>query len=238
MKTLLIVRLGSTFSWLSEKIGDYDDWIVGGIKAFSGKIEFASPFLGEPLPPLHGISGMILTGSHSMVTSREQWSEETAVWLREALGLGIPILGICYGHQLLAQAAGGVVGYNLKGDEFGTTGVQLASECGNDRLFRDLLSPLTVQVCHAQSVLEPPPGAVILASNDHDPYHAFRIGQNAWGVQFHPEFSPAVMRAYIEYYADELRAEGQDPEKLLREVGDTPAANSILDGFAVFVEGL
>ncbi len=236
MKTLLIVRLGSTFSWLSEKIGDFDDWIVGGIKEFSGRIEFASPFLGEPLPPLHGISGMILTGSHSMVTSREQWSEETAIWLREALDLGCPILGICYGHQLLAHAAGGVVGYNPKGDEFGTTGVRLANESSNDRLFRVLPSPLTVQVCHAQSVLEPPPGAIILASNDHDPHHAFRIGRNAWGVQFHPEFSPEAMKAYIEHYADELRTEGRDPERLLWEVGDTPAANSLLDGFANFVE--
>ncbi|MFZ2445829.1 MAG: glutamine amidotransferase [Syntrophobacteraceae bacterium] len=237
MRTLLVIKLGSTYSWVSREIGDFDDWIITGMRAFPGKILAVSPPLGQPLPPPGEISGAVLTGSHSMVTSREKWSEDTVAWLVEALRLEIPLLGICYGHQLLARAAGGVgvVGYNPRGREFGTTEVRLLDKSGADPIFSQLPSPLRVHVCHAQSVLELPPGAIPLASNTHDPHHAFRIGRNAWGVQFHPEFQPAAARAYIEHHAEDLRAEGQDPQKLLDGVRDTPDSGSILQKFAEFV---
>lgn len=235
MERLLIVKLGSTYSWLSERIGDFDDWIVERTMGFKGEIDVVSPPSGEPLPPPEDVSGVLLTGSHSMVTARETWSEKTNAWIKGALERNTPILGICYGHQLLASAAGGVVGYNPRGREFGLAEVNLLPAAKDDPLFHRLPSRLPVHVCHAQSVLRPPEGSVILAANAHDPFHAFRIGSNAWGVQFHPEFPAAATRSYVEHHANDLRAEGKDPEILLRSIRETPESASILTSFAELV---
>lgn len=234
---ILIVKLGSTYPWISDRTGDFEDWIAGGMDAPGRRIEIVSPASGEALPPPGDISGVVLTGSHYMVTSGEEWSEETAKWIREVVRVEKPLLGICYGHQLLALATGGVVGYNSRGREFGTALVYLREECAADPLFGGLASPMPAHVCHAQSVLALPPGAVLLGSNDHDPHHAFRIGKNTWGVQFHPEFPAEAARAYVERNAEDLRAEGKDPEQILRNVQETPESASILRRFGDLVDG-
>ena len=232
MTTLLIVKLGSTYPWLAEELGDFDDWIVDGMRDIPVRIDVISPHLGEHLPPVNGLGGIVLTGSHSMVTDREIWSETTAAWIPEALDREIPLLGICYGHQLLAHATGGPVGYNERGAEYGTTEIRLHDAAGGDPIFRNLPSPLRVHACHSQSVLTLPKKALVLASNDHDPHHAFRIGRNAWGVQFHPEFSLRATTAYLEQGSEALRSQGKDPEALLRSAGETPEAGSLLARFA------
>lgn len=237
MHTLLIVKLGSTYPWLSKQIGDFDDWIIQGLQNSAGEIIVVSPPSGQQLPAAKDVAGIILTGSHAMVTTQEPWSENTAIWIVDALRRNKPILGICYGHQLLAHAAGGSVGYNKQGKEFGIAEISLAQEAEEDPLFRRLPSRFPAPVCHSQIVLALPERAILLAASAHDPHHAFRIGSNAWGVQFHPEFPPAATRAYIEHHADELRSEGKNPEELLRAVRGTPDAGSILRRFWKLVRG-
>jgi GMP synthase (glutamine-hydrolysing) len=237
MHTLLIVKLGSTYPWLSTRIGDFDDWIIEGLQGSTGEIIVVSPPLGQQLPASSDIAGIILTGSHAMATTREPWSENTAIWIVDALRRNKPILGICYGHQLLAHAAGGIVGYNEQGKKFGIAEVTLVQEAEEDPLFQLLPSRFPAHVCHSQVVLALPERAILLAASGHDPHLAFRIGSNAWGVQFHPEFSPAASRAYIEHHADELRSEGENPEEMLRAVRSTPEAGSILRRFRELVLG-
>ena len=74
---------------------------------------------GDALPRREGFAGVIVTGSAAMVTERADWSERSADWLREAAHDGMPLFGICYGHQLLAHALGGEVGYNPAGPRDG-----------------------------------------------------------------------------------------------------------------------
>ncbi len=76
-----------------------------------GSVEVIDPELA-PLPEPRHFSGAILTGSHSMVTDHEPWSERTAAWIPAVMAAGTPLLGICYGHQLIAYALGGDVGPN------------------------------------------------------------------------------------------------------------------------------
>ena len=83
-----------------------------------------------------------------------------------------------------------------------------------------------------QSVLALPPGAVLLAENDFEPHHAFRLGSCTWGVQFHPEYDCRIMRDYILAQADSLADSGRDIDSLLHTVRETPTANSILRRFA------
>jgi len=162
---------------------------------------------GHDLPSREGFAGAIVTGSAAMVPDRHPWSERTADWLRDAAHAGLPLFGICYGHQLIAHALGGEVGPNEVGREMGTVRIHLHPAAQGDPLFAGLDDPFAAQATHLQSVLRPPEGAVVLAHNDHDACHAFRWGEVAWGVQFHPEFSAGHMRGYIRARHDALARE-------------------------------
>ena len=76
-----------------------------------------------------------------------------------------------------------------------------------------------------------------MAVNNHEPNHAFRLGDCAWGVQFHPEYNTDIMRSYIEEQADELDSAGMDVPELLCAVAETPIAAKTLKNFARIVEG-
>ena len=186
---------------------------------------------GDTLPAREGFAGTIVTGSGAMVSDREDWSERSADWLRDAAHAGMPLLGICYGHQLLAHALGGEVGDNPAGREMGTVTVDLHDAARDDPLFAGLPARFAAQATHLQSVLVPPSGAVLLARNDHDGCHAFRWGDAAWGVQFHPEFAAGHMRGYIRARADALAREGTDPAALARQVRAAPFARRVLRRF-------
>lgn len=186
---------------------------------------------GEPLPERAGFAGALVTGSAAMVTEHLDWSERCAAWLREAGQAGLPLLGICYGHQLLAHAFGGEVGYNPNGREMGTVDIDLTAAAAADPLFAGLPVRMPVQSTHLQSVLRPPPDAVVLAGNAHDACHAMRWGRSAWGVQFHPEFSTVHMRGYIRARAEALAQEGRSASALLDAVTAAPAARRVLRRF-------
>jgi GMP synthase (glutamine-hydrolysing) len=186
---------------------------------------------GEPLPQREGVAGVIVTGSAAMVTDRHDWSERSADWLREAAHAGLPLLGICYGHQLLAHALGGEVGDNPTGREMGTIDLQLHPQAADDPLFAGLPSRFPAQATHLQSVLRAPAGATVLAQSAHDACHAFRWGASAWGVQFHPEFSTTHMRGYVRARHDALAREGRCAKQLAAGIGATPHARRILRRF-------
>ena len=181
-------------------------------------------------------AGVVITGSHAMVTERADWSEQTAAWLPGLVERGIPVLGICYGHQLLAHALGGTVGDNPLGREYGTVDVHLTDEAHADALLGALPTPVRVQVSHTQSVLALPAGARRLAWSDGDPNQAFVVGERAWGVQFHPEFDRDVVVTYIDRYRQALIDEGQDPDRLIEMSEDTIYGSMILSRFGQVVE--
>jgi GMP synthase (glutamine-hydrolysing) len=193
---------------------------------------------GAALPSRDGLAGVIVTGSGAMVTERRDWSERSAQWLRDAAHAGLPLFGICYGHQLLAHALGGEVGDNPNGREMGTVGIELSPDAGDDPLFGGLPPRFSAQATHLQSVLRTPPGATVLASSVHDACHAFRWGDAAWGVQFHPEFGTTHMRGYVHARADALAREGRCPRSVSREVAAAPHARRILRRFVRHARGL
>ena len=193
MPTLLIVKLGLTIPALAEMHGDFEDWIqarrgLGQVRSTS-----AQPSLA-PLPEPRRFAGVILTGLHAMVTDHEEWSERTAAWIPEVIDPGTPLLGICYGHQLIAYALGGDVGPNPRGRESGTVELTLHNAARTDPLFSGLPATFLAQASHAQSVLRLPPGATCLASSRLDRHHAYAVGKLTWGVQFHPEFDVAALK--------------------------------------------
>lgn len=231
-KPLLIVKLGASLPDLAARRGDFEDWFIATLGLGRSLVRVCDPRGSSRWPDLTSLSGIVLTGSHSMVTERQPWSERAASWLRGVVGAGVPVLGVCYGHQLLAHALGGVVGDNPRGTQEGTTTIALSDEARRDPLLGQLPPRFDAQVSHSQSVLELPEGAVRLASDDWDRNQAVRFADAAWGVQFHPEMDADMTRAYIHASSSTLAAEGQDVAALLSSVRETPVAATLVARFA------
>ena len=231
-----IIKIGTTFPATRKRFGDFDAWTLAAIGPAAVGTAVVDAEHNQPLPPADQCAGVAITGSHAMVTEELPWSLELERWIPSLLEAGVPLVGICYGHQLLAKAMGGEVRYHPRGREIGTVEIQLLPEAADDVLFGPLPPRFDAHVSHAQSVKRLPAGAVRLAENSFEPNHAFRLGNCAWGVQFHPEYDTGIMRSYIETQADELTRAGRDVPELLRGVTETPQAVGMLRNFARFVE--
>ncbi|UCE17590.1 MAG: glutamine amidotransferase [Gemmatimonadota bacterium] len=236
MKPILIIKAGTTFEATARAFGDFEDWTIRGMGLSKDAVRVLAVFRNESLPTDDSFCGVVVTGSHAMVTDREPWSEELAGWIRGIIERGTPFLGLCYGHQLLAYAMGGHVGNHPRGREIGTVRIEIEDKGAGDELISILPREFLGHVTHTQTVLRLPPGALILASNAFEPHHAIRVGECAWGVQFHPEFEAAIMRSYINEQSLGLKAEGLDISSLRSGVVETPHAAKILQRFASLVK--
>lgn len=195
-KPIAIIVTGRTYPSISADLGDFEDWIARGLAGQALiRVHVCD---GASLPAPTDLSGVVISGSHDMVTDRLPWSEALADWLRRAVPTGLPVLGICYGHQLLAQALGGVSGPRPEGLEFGTVDITLVDGAEEDLLLRGLPAHFPAHVIHMQSALTLPAGAVRLGSSPADAHQLVRFAPNCWGVQFHPEFSEAVVAGYAQ----------------------------------------
>jgi GMP synthase-like glutamine amidotransferase len=149
---------------------------------------------------------VVVSGSVFNVTEIQSfaWMQETGVWLLTLMRRwpDVRVIGICFGHQLLCHMLGGRVGPNPRGWQLGTYQITVdkylgaldaKTSCFVQELFQGA-SRLMVQETHAQVVLEPPKGAIVLAATERDPYHVVLYSPHVLGVQYHPEYSTAFMR--------------------------------------------
>lgn len=206
-RPLVIVKVGDKLPTLRHVTGDFEDWIMQHAGIDPAEVRIVDPRPpGTPLPDPGKITGAIITGSSAMVTDRSPWMRTTGQWLMQLVNSNKPLLGICFGHQLLADLLGGRVDDNPRGVEVGTVNIRLGPDAQHDPLLNGLGDTLTAQASHRQSVLSLPPGATGLAATTMDEFHGFRVGDRVWGLQFHPEFNAEVTREYIAYYKDDLGA--------------------------------
>jgi GMP synthase (glutamine-hydrolysing) len=236
MKKIYVMKVGTTFPDILRELGDFDAWTADALGAETVETAVVDAERGASLPPAAACAGVVITGSHAMVTDDLLWSLKMEEWIRSLLDADTPIFGICYGHQLLARAAGGRVGFHPGGMEIGTVGIDLLSESADDPLFQSLPKSFRAHATHSQTVLELPAGAICLAANRVEPHHAFRLKNSAWGVQFHPEYDVNIMQRYIQAQADGLAASGKDVAKLMGAVEETPSAAGVLKNFCRFVQ--
>jgi GMP synthase (glutamine-hydrolysing) len=228
----LILKAGDKLVELEDCPGDFEDWIAAGLGPEAGTVRVLDVRAMPELPDPASVGRVVVTGSAAMVTDRAPWVEATANWLCEAVVAHTPVLGICFGHQLLAHALGGEVGYNPNGVEVGSVALSLEPAAADDPLFSGWPVAEPVNMSHRQAVLALPGDVVPLARTASDPHAAFRHGDRAWGVQFHPEFDAIVTRAHVGWYAGFLEARGDDVGKLQAACVETPRAHALLARFA------
>jgi GMP synthase (glutamine-hydrolysing) len=229
-RPFLVVETGSPVPSM-RRHGRFPHWIRTAAGLSLREIEVVDVQSGDAPPSHRDYAGVLVTGSGAMVSDRDAWSERTADWLRDAAHDGAAVFGICYGHQLLAHALGGEVADNPRGIEMGTVGLDLHPQAADDPLFTGLPGRIQAQATHVQSVLRVPDGAVVLAASSLDDCHAFRWGDAAWGVQFHPEFSAGHMRGYVAARRQRLAALGQDANAIHAAVRAAPDARRVLRRF-------
>ncbi len=233
LKQITLIKTGGTIPEIRQQYGDFEKWFADGLGVSS--VQQVDVFRNQPLPSLEETSAVVISGSAAMVSHREDWSEATAQWLKQAVEAGLPVLGVCYGHQLLAHALGGKVGLNPNGRQIGTVPTKSLDSATNDPLLGHLPIEYFSQASHSESVLELPPNAVRLATSPLDDNFAIRFSEKAWGVQYHPEFSGPIMSKYIKYRSVALREEGLNPDQLLAKVSETEQALSVLKKFTELV---
>jgi GMP synthase-like glutamine amidotransferase len=181
-------------------------------------LDVRTPYDGVVLPAgLDGHSAVVMLGGPMGAHDDEAapWLPATRQLLAAAVAAGVPTLGVCLGAQLLAVATGGRVERGADGPEVGPGLVAKRDAAGADRLFGPV--PFTPDVLHWHwdAVTALPPGAVLLASSTRYPHQAFRVGAAAWGVQFHLETTPEMVRRWAAGDAAALGAEGVEVTAVL-----------------------
>jgi GMP synthase (glutamine-hydrolysing) len=147
---------------------------------------------GELPRSTDGYDAVVVTGSRASVYWDEEWIDPLVEFIGEAAEAGLPVLGVCYGHQAVAEALGGRVA-GMDDFELGYNEIERVND---DPLFDGIDEEFTVFTSHGDHVVDLPPGADLLARNDHG-IHAFRKG-DCWGVQFHPEYDIETAREIAE----------------------------------------
>jgi GMP synthase-like glutamine amidotransferase len=171
---------------------------------------------GEELPQAVDWKGIVALGGIMGAYQEEDYPffAIEKKFLARAVGDDVPILGICLGSQLLADALGGVA-YKAPSPEAGFLSVMVTEAGREDPVFRHV--PDRVVVSHGDT-FDLPPGAVLLARTNRY-LHAFRLG-SALAVQFHPEAGPDLVEGWVEQSGGggNIAAAGVDPEKLIEEL--------------------
>ncbi|MCE6993208.1 type 1 glutamine amidotransferase [Saccharothrix sp. S26] len=212
MTRLLVLQPGH-----DDPIGRLGEWLT----AAGAVLEVVKPY-EEPVPEsLDGYQGLVCLGGAMgpLDDAEHPWLADVRKLLSHAVSRRLPLLAICLGAQLLAAATGGQVRRNPQGPEIGMDLVAKRDTAGNDPLFADLPWTPDVLQFHYDEVAILPPTAVLLASSPKCANQAFRIGDRAYGLQFHVETTPEVVLGWASGYPDGVpgaRAGALDPDRLAR----------------------
>lgn len=192
-KKITLLKTGETFDALKPIEGCYEQWFD---RLFEGRLSWEiidAPY-GDHLPSPDTIEALVITGSPVSVYERRSWSVACSDWLGRVWSKKVPILGICYGHQLLADALGGEVIASPNGREMGAVRVKQSI---SDPLFEGLDQEFDVWQTHIDEVSKLPDCAELIAHNDHCPIQAMSIGEHCRAVQWHPEMTQTIMNHYV-----------------------------------------
>ena len=166
--------------------------------------------VGKPdLDNLEQYSGIISMGAHAGVLEEDKhaWMSHERKIMQWALDTETPLLGLCFGSQLLASAAGGRI-YKAETGEFAWTKVDMLPAAANDPVIGTLGETVDAFQFHYDNI-ELPKNAVLLGESNGT-IEAFRVGSSAWATQFHPEVGLSQQLAWLSTYRGAFIREGID----------------------------
>lgn len=234
---------GRLIGWLTDAGIDVE--LADGEQLLPGRVpnDGSHPGAGAAVT-LDGVAGLVLLGGGFMpdADDRAPWLPVERRFVEHAVAQGVPVLGICLGGQLLALNAGGAVTADSGEIERGSCPVEVLPAATDDPLFGPLAPHRTLRMIqnHRDSITSLPPGATLLATSPACRVQAFRIGERAWGLQFHPEAGADRVSAWD---PDRLRADGFDRAALIAGGQADAAVNEVqaralVTAFAGVVRGV
>jgi GMP synthase-like glutamine amidotransferase len=195
-----ILQTGQAPDSLRASLGDYPQMfqrlLAGGGFTFQTWHVEAMTFPAS----IHDADGWLITGSRHGVYEGHAFIVPLEAFIRDALSVGLPVVGICFGHQIMAQAMGGKVAKHSGG---WAVGAQIYDMDGHK---------LTLNAWHQDQVVTPPPGTRTIATNDFCTHAALAYGATGLSVQAHPEFDDAFIQGLID-----TRGRGVVPDALLTD---------------------
>ena len=196
MKQVVIISCGPGLEDVRSIYGVAPIWIQNMCSISNIKFKVVRAYDGF-FPDLDDGDCWIFTGSSSSVYEDKDWIVELEIRIKRAYEIAKPMLGICFGHQLIAQSLGGKVIKNPHGWEIGSYKIEFNNEAKDNLFFNDVDFDDYFYFSHQDVVSELPVNAIELAKNVKG-NQIYSIGPKILGVQFHPEFSKQILNKYIE----------------------------------------
>ena len=224
-----ILRAGRVNPKIARQFGEYPHMTETLLQTDEGDLEFEYWPLTEGVVPEDPMAcdGWLITGSRHSVYDDLPWIFDAIGFLRNAVDADRPILGICFGHQLLALALGGKV---EKSDRGWGIGVQAYDVINCPPWMTGAPDRIAFQSIHQDQVVEDPPGAIRIATSDFCPSAMLAYGTVGYSVQAHPEFSREFSQALLHALRG-VRIEESVCDRALRTVGN-PTHEEAFSGWA------
>jgi GMP synthase (glutamine-hydrolysing) len=231
MKNILIIKCGDTMPQIKMQFGDFEDWIIkiSGLTEENFKI-FNLP-CGDQLRRPDEFSAAIITDSHLSTNQRIPWFKQLKDWIVMARYSNFPVLGIGFGHHIMAEALGGKVSRNNSGLFLGTSFIHVSPAGKTSPLFRNAGSSFDSYLNYTRHVSYLPDGIDILASNISGTIMAFRINKLT-GIQFHPEIPEKAFKMYVK--SSSLPLSSHLGVKLISEYKNRSVISNFLDSSLIF----
>ena len=167
------------------------------------QLEYFDVSNGEFPASVDACDGYLTTGSRFSAYDGDHWIQALKDFVRQLRDADKPFVGICFGHQILAEALGGKVG---RAEGWGI-GIQSLDVIQTEEWMQPWQSRCNLQYSHRDQVQVLPEGSVVLGESDHCPVAMFRVGEKMLGIQGHPEFAAAYSEALIRGRADLIGAD-------------------------------
>ena len=198
-----LIQCGHLMAELVRDHGDYADVFADLLGPFGVRLQTWDVTAGELPSSTDECDGWLVSGSASSTYDDLAWIAPAERFLRETVGDGVPMIAICFGHQLLAQAMGGKVARADAGWGAGAHDYELVGPV------QPWMDPpphgrVRLVASHQDQVVDLPPRATVLARTEHCPIAAFMLGPAALAIQPHPEFTAEVSRELVDLRRDRL----------------------------------
>ena len=211
-----ILQTGLAPENLSPEMGDYPDMFTRLLDGQGFPFQTWRVLDGDFPASVHEADGWLITGSRHGVYEGHAWIPPLEQFIRDAYAAHVPLVGICFGHQIVAQAMGGKVERYAGGWSVGPTDYDFGGET------------ITLNAWHRDQVVEKPANATVIASNDFCANAALLYDDRVLTVQAHPEFRPEFVDGLIE-----TRGKGLVPDSVLSSATarrDTPLKSQTMAG--------